>query len=58
MRSMVEGAGEHQDNPNHRCPSTALTRGPPPPSSTGEGYLSRVRSYFGNGTGLSDSVCR
>ena len=33
MRSMVEGAPVYQDNPQLRGPSTALTRGPPPPLS-------------------------
>jgi len=58
MRSMVEGAGEHQDNPNHRCPLHRADARSPSPVFDGGGYLSRVRSYFGNGTGLSDSVCR
>ena len=32
MRSMVEGAPVYQDNPQPPAvPSTALTRGPPPP---------------------------
>src|SRR5579872_7595761 len=36
MRSMVEGFRSIRIIPTTVAPSTALTRGPPPPSSTGE----------------------
>ncbi|GEM_PF-6303277 len=45
MRSMVEGAAAVQDNSRLSGPLHRATRGPPPPSSTGEDNVRHAIVY-------------